>query len=324
MEVLARNKLGRNTRAVSTIRFSKDGKYFFCSDKHNDSNVYCFETEGAKLVGQNKCGSDPVFDAETGANNVFGVSTKRGCHFFHFDGSELDKKRGIFGSNKSSTMISMAYNAEDDCFYSGTGKGSVYEWKGNSCVRSVKLHEGSIRGLQWANGVLLSSGSRDNKLIVSKNLEALHTIELPSYAKSLDFHHGKYIAATSCGKVIELGEGGANPKVIMQGHSAGETWGLAIGPEGKVYTTADDNKVISWDPATKKCANVGIVNETRGRKFRIGGASTLSPLPPNQHSRAVTVNANGHVAIGTNDGCLSVRSNKVHLQLMIGFKSTHL
>lgn len=44
MKVLARTKLGRNTRAVSSIRFSKDGKFFFCTDKHNDSNVYCFKT----------------------------------------------------------------------------------------------------------------------------------------------------------------------------------------------------------------------------------------------------------------------------------------
>ena len=42
MEAIARTKLGRNTRAVSSIRFSRDGKYFFCTDKHNDSNVYCF------------------------------------------------------------------------------------------------------------------------------------------------------------------------------------------------------------------------------------------------------------------------------------------
>lgn len=62
MEVVGRTKLGRNTRAVSTIRFSKDGKHFFCSDKHNDSNVYCFATEGCTKVGQNKCGSDAIFD----------------------------------------------------------------------------------------------------------------------------------------------------------------------------------------------------------------------------------------------------------------------
>jgi hypothetical protein len=78
-----------------------------------------------------------------------------------------------------------------------------------------------------------------------------------------------------------------------------------------VYTTADDNKIISWNPKTKKVESTGIVNVKPGRKFRIGGASTLSPLPPNQHSRAVTVNKAGHVAIGTNDGTLSIRTNKV-------------
>jgi len=33
-------------------------------------------------------------------------------------------------------------------------------------------------------------------------------------------------------------------------------------------------------------------------------------LPPNQHSRAVAVNSKGHVAIGSNDGDLSIRTVK--------------
>ena len=47
MKIVARYRLGRNTRAVSSIRFSKDGKLFYCTDKHNDSNVYCFKTDTA-------------------------------------------------------------------------------------------------------------------------------------------------------------------------------------------------------------------------------------------------------------------------------------
>ena len=98
----------------------------------------------------------------------------------------------------------------------------------------------------------------------------------------------------------------------MQGHSDGETWGLAIGPEGNVYTTADDNKVLKFNPKTKKVEGCGIVNEKAGKKYKIGGASTLSVLPPNQHSRAVAVNSKGHVAIGSNDGDLSIRTIKVY------------
>jgi WD40 repeat protein len=82
LEIKGRAKLGRNTRAVSTIRFSKNGKYFFCSDKHNDSNVYCFEVETMKLVGTEKCGADPVIDAETGNDNRFACATKSGLWFF--------------------------------------------------------------------------------------------------------------------------------------------------------------------------------------------------------------------------------------------------
>jgi hypothetical protein len=48
-----------------------------------------------------------------------------------------------------------------------------------------------------------------------------------------------------------------------------------------------------------------------GKKFKIGGASTLSLLPPNQQSRAVAVNKAGHVAIGTNEGYLSIRTSQV-------------
>lgn len=63
MEVVARTNLGRNTRAVSTIRFSRDGKLFFCTDKGNDSGVYCFDASTGSQLGNSSAGSDPVFDA---------------------------------------------------------------------------------------------------------------------------------------------------------------------------------------------------------------------------------------------------------------------
>lgn len=168
MTVLARTKLGRNTRAVSSIRFSKDGKLFFCTDKHNDSNVYCFNASDAQLVGQSKCGSDVVFDGEAGANNVYAVAAKRGVYFFEYSGGGLDSKKGLFNGNPMNAQICITYNSETGTFYSGTATGDIYEWTGNTCTKSAKVHEGSVRGLQWSNGYLLSSGSKDNLLKVSK------------------------------------------------------------------------------------------------------------------------------------------------------------
>jgi hypothetical protein len=45
-----------------------------------------------------------------------------------------------------------------------------------------------------------------------------------------------------------------------------------------------------------------VINEIAGKKNKILGASTLSLLPPNQHSRAVAANKQGHVAVATNFG----------------------
>jgi hypothetical protein len=62
MQVIAKTKLSRNTRAISSIRFSKNGEHFFCTDKHNNSNVYAYKTRTLELLGRNRCGSDPIFD----------------------------------------------------------------------------------------------------------------------------------------------------------------------------------------------------------------------------------------------------------------------
>jgi len=75
----------------------------------------------------------------------------------------------------------------------------------------------------------------------------------------------------------------------MDGHGTGEAWGLDIGADGNVFTTGDDNKIVCFDPSVNKTVSTGVVNETAGKKKRIGGASTLSRYPPNQCSRSIAV-----------------------------------
>jgi len=67
------------------------------------------------------------------------------------------------------------------------------------------VHKGSVMGLAWAGGKLLSSGSKDNKLHVSDgdgNISASY--DIPSYAKSLDLLNGKILVATKCGRIITI------------------------------------------------------------------------------------------------------------------------
>lgn len=206
MEVKGRTKLGRNTRAVSTVRFSKNGKYFFCSDKHNDSNVYCFDVETMKVKGTEKCGSDAVIDSETGTDNRFACATKSGVWFFSFaEGQGMSKSRGIFGNTPRSAMSSITFSTDDNCFISGSVDGNLYFWDGIQCTKVRKTHEGSVMAVNWVDGVIYSSGYQDRTLKLTDYAGTLiKSYVLPSYCKSIDAINKKIVVGTKCGRMITI------------------------------------------------------------------------------------------------------------------------
>jgi len=75
-----------------------------------------------------------------------------------------------------------------------------------------------------------------------------------------------------------------------------------------VYTTGDDNTILAFNSKTTKVEKEGVINQTAGKKYKIGGASTLSLLPPNQQARGIAISKAGHLALGLNDGTLSIRT----------------
>jgi WD40 repeat protein len=192
---------------------------------------------------------------------------------------------------------------------SGSIDGSIYYWDGISCTKVRPTHQGSVMTIAYNNSIIYSSGFRDNLLKLSSfDGQTLKTYTLPSYAKNIDSFNDRILVGTKCGRMITID--GDNQKEIMHGHWTGETWGLAFDSNGLVYTTADDNTVLAFNPKTTKVVNEGIINKIPGKKYKIGGASTLSLLPPNQQARGIATNKAGHVALGLNDGQLSIRSNQ--------------
>jgi hypothetical protein len=81
-----------------------------------------------ELLGQNRCGNDVIFDGETGASNVFAVTTKKGVYFFELRGNVLDATRGIFGVHSVNPQICITYNMDKNVYYSGSSIGWIYEW----------------------------------------------------------------------------------------------------------------------------------------------------------------------------------------------------
>jgi len=103
----------------------------------------------------------------------------------------------------------------------------------------------------------------------------------------------------------------------MHSHHEGEVWGLAtMEGKGKFITSGDDNKIMIWDIMQRKCTVINRIAATQTdaaskppqRKI-IGGASTLSSLPPDQQSRALAyLPSKEHLAVAHNDGVVTIRS----------------
>ena len=112
----------------------------------------------------------------------------------------------------------------------------------------------------------------------------------------------------------------------MAGHSDGEVWGLSIHPSlpNIVVTSCDDNKICVWDMEKRCRIGKGTVNKKRGKKKKIGGASTLSRFPPNQCSRACAIHPNnGHIAVSDNEGQVTIRADYNDIDNIIkAFKDT--
>jgi WD40 repeat protein len=106
----------------------------------------------------------------------------------------------------------------------------------------------------------------------------------------------------------------------MESHSDGEVWGLGLASKTHIVTSGDDNKVKSWNISTRKCESTGVISN-ESRKAPKGGASSLTELPDSQCARAVAVNpSNGYVAVGHNDGTLTIRSSANKLSDVIATK----
>jgi WD40 repeat protein len=97
-------------------------------------------------------------------------------------------------------------------------------------------------------------------------------------------------------------------QAIMMSHSDGEVWGMSVPNNDTILTCADDNQILAWSTSQRRLAGRGTVSST-ARALKRRGASSLTQFPDSQCARAVTYNpTNGHVAVGHNDGTLTVRA----------------
>lgn len=310
---------GVDTKSVKSISFSASGKYVYTIADNDKHTVSAFDWESGKLIASQNTGADFVIGLKGSPKDdtIFAIAGKNGIKIGQLTKEGIKISKGIFGKNPMADMYSLEWTS-DGRLFTGSLKGNLYVWTGNTCTKTIPCHNGSLSAMSYRGGRLVTGGKDGYVHIFDKDLRIKKKINVGSMPRAIDQDsEGDIVVGLKNGTILEIKDE-SKLKLHMKGHSEGEAWGLAICPKtGYVITSCDDNRILVWDPTKKTCVNIGTVNETAGPKPK-GGASTTSTFPPNQCARALDVNAvNGHVCIGINNGEFSIRASSTDLNKVI-------
>lgn len=164
--------------------------------------------------------------------------------------------------------------------------------------------------MRFSEGKVYSGGKDGNLNIINpQSLQLEKTINFSGILiRAIDVKGDELLVGLRSGTIYKTTISTDTKQPIMMSHSDGEVWGMSVPNDDIIVTCADDNQILAWSTKARKLTGRGIVSNT-ARALKRRGASSLTQFPDSQCARAVTFNrTNGHVAVGHNDGTLTIRS----------------
>jgi len=310
-EKKCRIKIAKGARGINAISLN-DECWIAAVDLHNEHQVYVYDNNGQcvfKEKGDTNKIHDVAWDCCPGSKKFVTVGVK---HIYFWDASVPggDKRRGLFGSFPQTSFACAAWAGNGKVFAGGAnGKVYVFNSENRTCEAVIEGHKNGcfVSAMASCNGSIFSGG-KDGKLqkINPDTLQVENSADF-CFVRAIDVDKDmQCLVGQRDGCIIKHNPKTGESCTIMNSHCEGEVWGLACSPDGKVWTSGDDNKVMCWDPSTRKMDKCMKVSD-RVAKAKRGGASTLSKMPDSQCSRSIAIN-NEWMAIAGNDGCVSIRA----------------
>ena len=185
-------------------------------------------------------------------------------------GKDLTAKKGVFGKVGKAQPLPCGTFLDNGKLVTGTADGSIYQWEGRDCKKSVKCTDSTklcaimdVRAAT-ADSIKLISGAKDGKIcLFDESLAILRTLNMSSIdclvknVISVDISStGKQIlVGTQGSEIVEIDtETGSNSAILMSGHYKDEVWGLGVHNSNPdlFATSGDDGTVRVWSLGGKK------------------------------------------------------------------------
>lgn len=322
----------KGSRLVTAIGFSKSGRYVAASDAAEKITVHLFDLNKDGMKSSSECTINmkvvhlawcPTEEA------MLATAGEKHCVTYEVEKGDIKKSQ----TNTSTNFCSVGW-LNDDKFkgqmIAGGSDGKLYHLRGKTEVgKTFSNSKGSVHSVACRNeggAEYVFAGGNDKTItcyLLKDKLTAkdkIWSIDTDSPPRSIDMLNGIILLGYKNGSISEVPftkDGKGAPNVVMTSHCDGESWGLDVInlDDGSIraVTTADDNRILSYNVKTHESLAEGEVDKPPKKKKKAkggyrGGASSMSSQPSNCQSRACAWNPKlKHLAVASNVGEVTIR-----------------
>ena len=318
--VYARFEQPRESKEVSALCFDKTGHYLASFGKDKNNSYYIFNLRKNELMWEQPTGEkdfllDITFNKYVprdddneelllvGVNKIILSSPKD-----HFDTNLYNNRE------KTAIFTSCCYVSKNRFLVGGfTGKVSFY--LDREKTHQKKLSNGSIQNITYKKQL--------SKIFVTDSLYKVYIIEdtlftlrdsfsLKSVVKSIDVNDDfQMVLGLKNGDIVlkHWEDKTKYEEVYLKSHSEGSIGGMAFVPEYKLITSGEDNKILLWNLRSKKCESSGIINQLVKNNTNQNIEEYYIVGERNKSQCLAYHSSYEHVAVGINDGTITIRRN---------------
>ncbi|KAG7492916.1 hypothetical protein MATL_G00019970 [Megalops atlanticus] len=248
-----------HTHGVACLAFDADGQRLVSVGLDSKNTVCVWDWKKGKVLATATGHSDRIFDIAWDPyqqHRLVSCGVKH-IKFWALCGNALTPKRGIFGKTGDLQTILCLATAKDDVTYSGALNGDIYVWKGLTLVRTLQAAHGAGIFSMYACEEGFATGGRDGCIrLWDVDFKPITKIDLREgehgykglSIRSVCWKADRILAGTQDSEIFEvMVRDRDKPVLIMQGHSEGELWALAVHPKQPLAVTgSDDRSVRLW------------------------------------------------------------------------------
>ncbi len=321
--VYARFEQPRESKEVSALCFDKTGHYLASFGKDDNNSYYVFDLRKNELMWEKETGEkefllDIAFnkfisredDNEelllVGVNKIIISNIRDRYH------ENLFKKQQKVGVFTSCCFVSK------NRFLVGSSTGKVSFYLDREKTHQKNISNGSIQNITYQNklSTIFVTDSLFKVYIIEDTLFTLKdSFTLKSVVKSIDINDDfQMILGLKNGDIIlkHWEDKTKYEEVYLKSHSEGSIGGMAFVPEYKIITSGEDNKILLWNLRSKKCESSGQINPlVKNTNPDIEDSYIIGER--NKSQCLAYHSSYEHVAVGINDGSITIRHNPKNL-----------